>query len=165
MTIKTILCTLLIAALSLLLFASYLTYRNQVVSYNKNLTNHVLYDVDSLMELLSHTLKQPCSLDSINHVRRGLESIVKNKIITIASIKPQIETLEGIPLKGLEKVVKYIKNTGFITNASNNEINALDSIVLDYVRTIEKKVLEESKKRSEFTGILKESERKKLGLP
>ncbi len=159
---KIITCLLLILLFSALAF--YVMDRQQRALFNKNLTNHVLYEVDGLMDLLNNISQQTCLAGDI---KKNLEVILLNKIVIIASLKPEIDSLEGVPLKGLEKVARYFTNYEhtFDSSSSSAEVT-LDTIALDYIRDIEKEVTEESKRRSRVYGeILKDSERKKFGLP
>ena len=127
-----------------------------------NKANLLLYDIDDVMNVLQYFSKEALVTSSAQDAKIVAENILVKKSIMIATIKPEIKTLQGVPLEALVRVLKYVQHPGFSADLDNSIVD----LVLQYLESIREEVLEESVKRKKvMKNILKDSERKKFGLP
>ncbi len=121
-------------------------------------SNSLLYDIDDLMNALNYFSKADNSSEFFQEARKIIETIVVKKIIVIATLKPEVEKLQGVPLEALIQVIEYKKHPGFKSFFAKE----ITDEALSYVMSMEDKVIEKSKRP---VNILKASERERLGLP
>ena len=72
--------------------------------------------------------------------------LILKKMIVMSKINPRIESLKGVPLEALQRLIRFSKDNDIIIEKYENAFN----IVLDYLSSVEKKVNQIIEERREI---------------
>ncbi len=152
--IKKIMSHLLIACIAsftTVYFMQSQTYSSEIIKRS----NTELYDIDTLVYALNDLSQSPSS----EITRNRIESLVIRKIITVSALKPDINKLQGTPIRALRHLIYYVDTIGFIASDSLG----LGEKAAHYLNSIRDEVASRSNRpQAMFKKSIKESLQKQI---
>ena len=145
---KMISCVVLVLVASML---SVFFTKNKMEDVDRvNKANLLLYDISDSVELLHLLAERNLKTHSDSDIIGVVENILIKKIVMVATLKPTIKNMQGVPLEALANVLEYSQKPGF-SFSIDNEMKKLVAVYLDSIR---QEVLKESKRRKKIFSNL-----------
>ena len=117
---------------------SYISNNN---SKDVKYVNSMLYDLNIEMDLLEHWFS---TYNTDQVLEEKLKHLILNKILSLSIVKPDINSLQGVPQEALYRLIQFSKEK----DISIKKYDASFKKALDYLSTIENglKILIEERK-------------------
>lgn len=104
--------------------------------------NIMLYDLETELDLLEHW-KLKYNNDQI--LEENIKFLILNKIIVLSDIKPDIQKLQGTPLKALHRLLIFNQRN----ELSTKKLEDVFKVYAEYLTSIEHDVYDEVNKQKE----------------